>query len=629
MRALYVALTRATKRLTLVHARPLPESLRRVGRRRSGRLTSVRPASLTPAWVRPRRSPSRTSRKRFATARGAASTSRSGSSPAGSWPCSARAGAARPRCCASSPGSSGPTPARWPSAAGSLSGPTHVRAARAAAGRHGVPGLGPVPAPDGGRERRPTDWPRGRPAGAGRAGAGHGRPRRSRRPQPATLSGGQQQRVALARALAPEPAVLLLDEPFSNLDTALRVQVRAEVRRLLGDLGVTTVFVTHDQEEAFVLGDEVAVMHDGRIVQQAVPADLYLRPVDALGRRLRRRRQPGRRARPTGGASTAVGRGARWRRRATGPARVLLRPEELRVERGDSATVEVLEYYGHDTVYLVRLDAGPAMRVRIGSMPAFRPGDRVRVATNGNPDHRPTPPGDRRHRRRPGGAGAAWRAATAGHEVTVVERRPTSAAWRRASRSPGSRVDHGSHRLHPSTEPSGPGCAAPAARRRPAGPTPPRTHPAVGRWVGVPAATPSDLVRGLPPRLAAGRGGRRRAGADSPAPRRHVRRGRAGRSRSDRRTRSTGRTSASCGTPTRRSCRESSPGAGSAPPRRSTSPAGWSRAPGPAAGRSSTRGGASAPSPRHWPERRSMPGLASSWAPPSPASISATPTGLA
>ena len=95
---------------------------------------------------------------------------------------------------------------------------------------------------------------------------------------PGTLSGGQQQRVALARALAPEPGVLLLDEPFSNLDSALRVQVRTEVHQLLADLGVTTVFVTHDQEEAFVLGDEVAVMHEGAIVQQAEPATLYARP---------------------------------------------------------------------------------------------------------------------------------------------------------------------------------------------------------------------------------------------------------------------------------------------------------------------------------------------------------------
>ena len=98
---------------------------------------------------------------------------------------------------------------------------------------------------------------------------------------PATLSGGQQQRVALARALAPRPSVLLLDEPFSNLDTGLRVQVRAEVHRLLTDLGITAMFVTHDQEEAFVLGDRVAVMHDGRLEQFGTPADLYEDPSSA------------------------------------------------------------------------------------------------------------------------------------------------------------------------------------------------------------------------------------------------------------------------------------------------------------------------------------------------------------
>jgi iron(III) transport system ATP-binding protein len=85
---------------------------------------------------------------------------------------------------------------------------------------------------------------------------------------PASLSGGQAQRVALARALVTRPSVLLLDEPFSNLDTVLRVQIRGEVQRLLADLGVTAVFVTHDQEEAFVVGDEVAVMLAGRVVQQ-------------------------------------------------------------------------------------------------------------------------------------------------------------------------------------------------------------------------------------------------------------------------------------------------------------------------------------------------------------------------
>ncbi|MEZ5136817.1 MAG: ABC transporter ATP-binding protein [Acidimicrobiales bacterium] len=107
---------------------------------------------------------------------------------------------------------------------------------------------------------------------------------------PGTLSGGQQQRVALARALAPEPAVLLLDEPFSNLDAALRAQVRTEVHALLVRLGITTIVVTHDQEEAFVLGDEVAVL--GRSHRPARRADDDLRAACyAVGRRVRRRDQ--------------------------------------------------------------------------------------------------------------------------------------------------------------------------------------------------------------------------------------------------------------------------------------------------------------------------------------------------
>ena len=90
---------------------------------------------------------------------------------------------------------------------------------------------------------------------------------------PHELSGGQQQRVALARALAPQPAVLLLDEPFSNLDAALRVEVRKEVKDLLKRSGTTAVFVTHDQEEALFLGDEIAVMNNGRL-EQVGPAEI-------------------------------------------------------------------------------------------------------------------------------------------------------------------------------------------------------------------------------------------------------------------------------------------------------------------------------------------------------------------
>jgi iron(III) transport system ATP-binding protein len=95
---------------------------------------------------------------------------------------------------------------------------------------------------------------------------------------PGDLSGGQRQRVALARSLAPEPDVLLLDEPFSNLDVRLRVAMREEVRRILEEAGVTAVSVTHDQEEALSISDRVAVMHDGHVEQVGSPAEVFEHP---------------------------------------------------------------------------------------------------------------------------------------------------------------------------------------------------------------------------------------------------------------------------------------------------------------------------------------------------------------
>jgi len=97
---------------------------------------------------------------------------------------------------------------------------------------------------------------------------------------PGQLSGGQQQRVALARALVLNPDILLLDEPLSNLDAKIRVQVRGEIRALQHELGITTVYVTHDQEEALSLSDRVAVMRDGRVQQVAAPKTVYERPVN-------------------------------------------------------------------------------------------------------------------------------------------------------------------------------------------------------------------------------------------------------------------------------------------------------------------------------------------------------------
>ena len=105
---------------------------------------------------------------------------------------------------------------------------------------------------------------------------------------PAQLSGGQQQRIALARALAPQPRLLLLDEPLSALDAQVRTELRSEIRRLQRQLGIASIMVTHDQEEALSMADRVVLMHQGRIEQQGSPEQLYARPVShfAAGRAL-------------------------------------------------------------------------------------------------------------------------------------------------------------------------------------------------------------------------------------------------------------------------------------------------------------------------------------------------------
>jgi ABC-type Fe3+/spermidine/putrescine transport system ATPase subunit len=100
--------------------------------------------------------------------------------------------------------------------------------------------------------------------------------------KPAALSGGQQQRVALARALVVEPKVLLMDEPLSNLDAKVRQRLRAELRRLQKQVGITAIYVTHDQEEALALADTVVLMDQGRIVQTGTPQDIYLKPGTAF-----------------------------------------------------------------------------------------------------------------------------------------------------------------------------------------------------------------------------------------------------------------------------------------------------------------------------------------------------------
>ena len=201
---------------------------------------------------------------------------------------------------------------------------------------------------------------------------------------PSTLSGGQQQRVALARALATRPAVLLLDEPFSNLDTALRTQLRREVVDLLRAVGTTAVFVTHDQEEAFLLGDEVALMLDGRVQQQGRPVDLYESPsnrrvADFVGdANLLTGEANGRTVHTVVGDLPLR---AEW----SGDCAVLVRPEQLCVGEGAGLWVDRVEYYGHDAVYVLRDDAGEQVRARILERPTFRSGDQVSVRYTGGP----------------------------------------------------------------------------------------------------------------------------------------------------------------------------------------------------------------------------------------------------
>lgn len=203
---------------------------------------------------------------------------------------------------------------------------------------------------------------------------------------PETLSGGQQQRVALARALAPKPSVLLLDEPFSNLDTGLRVAVRGEVLGLLLDLGITAIFVTHDQEESFVLGDRVAVMFDGQIVQVGTPAELYQRPVsqEVAGFVGKAALTPG----VADGMIVKCALGAvDLAESATGQVDVLVRPECVAmVDNGPSnARVELVEYYGHDAMVIARLADGSMMQIRAHADATVRRGDDITVRYVGSP----------------------------------------------------------------------------------------------------------------------------------------------------------------------------------------------------------------------------------------------------
>ncbi len=202
---------------------------------------------------------------------------------------------------------------------------------------------------------------------------------------PHELSGGQQQRIALARALAPAPDVLLLDEPFSNLDAALRTQVRTEVRSILKKSGATCIFVTHDQEEALSLADEVAVMFNGQVAQMAEPQRLYSHPVNRniasfVGEA---NFLPG----EANGHSVSCLLGQLpLAQAASGRVEVLIRPEALRLlDSSDHLNAEIMwrEFYGHDQRIGILLNDGKSLIARADSSANYTVGQRVTVEVTG------------------------------------------------------------------------------------------------------------------------------------------------------------------------------------------------------------------------------------------------------
>jgi ABC-type Fe3+/spermidine/putrescine transport system ATPase subunit len=208
---------------------------------------------------------------------------------------------------------------------------------------------------------------------------------------PATLSGGQQQRIALARSLAPEPAVLLLDEPFSALDANLRTQLRGDVARIVREVGVTTVFVTHDQDEAFVMGDTVGVIREGRLRQIGTPDELYSRPVDRWVAEFVGEANLFSANSVDGVATTVLGRvplsaDGSSGRVVVGRVVVMVRPEDVTVGAcGTAGIVEHLDFFGHDTRVSIRLDDGAQVLARVRSREGLHHGSLVRVAYAGGP----------------------------------------------------------------------------------------------------------------------------------------------------------------------------------------------------------------------------------------------------
>ena len=204
---------------------------------------------------------------------------------------------------------------------------------------------------------------------------------------PHELSGGERQRVALARALAPQPELVLLDEPFSSLDATLRADLRREVELILREAEATAILVTHDQEEALSLADRLAVMRAGRIVQTGAPEEVYGRPADRwaagfLGEVNVLSGVPrGDRSVETWLGSFDARGGDTQTAASKATVHLAIRPEQLdlRVDRLGNAEVIEREFRGHDVLYRLRHEVGGTVLVQLPSLELFEVGERVSV----------------------------------------------------------------------------------------------------------------------------------------------------------------------------------------------------------------------------------------------------------
>jgi iron(III) transport system ATP-binding protein len=197
---------------------------------------------------------------------------------------------------------------------------------------------------------------------------------------PGELSGGERQRVALARALAPEPELILLDEPFSSLDATLRAGLRREVELILRDAEATALLVTHDQEEALSLADRLAVMREGRIVQVGPPEEVYGRPASRWAAQFVGEVNVLAGVARGDGGETELGR-FDLRAPASGTVHVAVRPEqfELSARHDGNAEIVAREFRGHDVLYRLRHEGGRTVLVQLPSLELYEVGARVFV----------------------------------------------------------------------------------------------------------------------------------------------------------------------------------------------------------------------------------------------------------